>query len=138
VLLVDTSALLAGYDGSEKHHASCLRVLQQSRRRIVSPFVLAELDYLLFQVRGAVGQRAMLSDCARGVFEIASLAPADIEEAMGIIDQYAAMEIGLTDASIVVLAERHKCLDLLTLDQRHFRAIAGPGGKPFRILPFDE
>jgi hypothetical protein len=41
------------------------------------------------------------------------------------------------DASRVVLAERHHTLDVLTLDERHFRAITGPGGRPFRILPGD-
>jgi hypothetical protein len=27
--------------------------------------------------------------------------------------------------------------DLLTLDERHFRALRGPGGRPFRLLPAD-
>ena len=35
------------------------------------------------------------------------------------------------------LAERHGTHDILTLDERHFRAVAGPGGRPFRVLPAD-
>jgi predicted nucleic acid-binding protein len=46
--------------------------------------------------------------------------------------------LGLADASIIVLARRYGCHDILTLDERHFRAITGPGGRPFRILPRDE
>ncbi len=32
---------------------------------------------------------------------------------------------------------RYGVTDLLTLDERHFRAIAGPRGAPFRLLPAD-
>lgn len=48
-----------------------------------------------------------------------------------------AMSLGLADASVVVLAARYGVRDLLTLDERRFRAIRGPGSRPFRILPAD-
>jgi hypothetical protein len=38
--------------------------------------------------------------------------------------------------SIVLLAHRHRVRDVLTLDERHFRVLPGPGG-PFRLLPAD-
>jgi predicted nucleic acid-binding protein len=43
----------------------------------------------------------------------------------------------LADASNVVLANRHDTLDVITLDERRFRALRGPGGRPFHILPAD-
>jgi len=43
----------------------------------------------------------------------------------------------LADASLIVVSERHNVLDLLTLDERRFRAVRGAGGKPFRVLPAD-
>jgi uncharacterized protein len=58
-------------------------------------------------------------------------------EARRIIGQYADFRIGLADASNVVLANRHDTLDVLTLDERRVRALRGPGGRPFRILPAD-
>jgi hypothetical protein len=36
-----------------------------------------------------------------------------------------------------VESERHQIHDVLTLDERHFRAIDGPGGRPFGLLPAD-
>lgn len=138
MLLVDTSALLAGYDGSDEHHEACLRFFNRDERRLLSPFALAELDYLLLKARGGAGERVMLNDVARGVFELASFDSHDVGDAMRVVEHYHDLGIGLADASIVVLAERYKCLDLLTLDQRHFRAISGPGGRPFRIRPFDD
>jgi predicted nucleic acid-binding protein len=53
------------------------------------------------------------------------------------MDRYADLQIGLADASVVVLANRHRTLDLLCTDERHFRALRGSGGKRFRLLPFD-
>src|SRR5439155_459685 len=57
--------------------------------------------------------------------------------AMAIIRRYADLGLGLADASIAVLAERNACSDVLTLDQRHFRVVQGPDGRPFRLLPAD-
>ena len=62
----------------------------------------------------------------------------DVAAAQTIIERYADLQLGLADVSIVVLAQRYNCLDLLTLDQRHFRAVLGPNGVPFRLLPADD
>jgi predicted nucleic acid-binding protein len=40
------------------------------------------------------------------------------------------------DASIAVLAARHRASDVLTLDERHFRVLRA-GEAPFRLLPSD-
>ena len=61
----------------------------------------------------------------------------DIGHARRIMERYADVRIGLADASVVVLANRHRTLELLCTDERHFRALRGQGGQPFRLLPFD-
>ena len=53
------------------------------------------------------------------------------------VDRYQEMRIGLTDASLVVLAARYATTRLLTLDERHFRAIRPLRGDAFTILPAD-
>jgi predicted nucleic acid-binding protein len=53
------------------------------------------------------------------------------------VAKYRALGIGLTDASIAVLASRYGTFDVLTLDERHFRAIRPAPRKHFRILPAD-
>lgn len=103
----------------------------------MSPFVLAELDYMLGARHGQAAQLAMLGEVADGAYELAEFARADIMAALEVIRQYADLRIGLADASIVVLGERHDTVDVLTFDERHFRAIRGPGGRPFRLLPDD-
>jgi predicted nucleic acid-binding protein len=138
VIILDTSGLLAAIDASQRAHEAARRALETAPPPwILSPFILAELDYLLATRVGQPAERALLAEVGRGVYRLDSLEPAEIAAAERIIGRYAELEIGLADASLVVLANRYGTRDLLTLDERHFRALRGPGGRPFRVLPAD-
>ena len=138
MILLDTSGVLAAIDPRQADHSSAADVLVRPQRRILSPFVLAELDYLIATNGGQAAELALLGDVARGAYELETFAAEDVTAAMRVIDRYADLRLGLADASIVVLAHRHHCRDVLTLDQRHFRVVVGPDAKPFRLLPHDE
>ncbi len=60
-----------------------------------------------------------------------------VVEAGKLIRKYGDLDIGLADASTVVLADRHGTLDILTLDERRFQPLRSGRGRPFRLLPFD-
>jgi uncharacterized protein len=138
VIVLDTSGLLAAIDSSQRFHDAAKEVLGGAvDPLILSPFVLAELDYLLATRVGREAELALLEEVARETYRLASFSIGDVAEARRIIVQYADLRIDLADASNVVLANRHDTLDVLTLDERHFRALRGPGGRPFRILPAD-
>ena len=138
MILLDTSGLLAAIDGSQRQHVAARRALEAaSPPWVLSPYVLAELDYLLATRVGQAAERATLEEVARGVYRLEHMEADDIGEAGRVIGRYRDLEIGLADASLVVLANRFGVRDLLTLDERHFRAIRGPGGRAFRILPAD-
>jgi predicted nucleic acid-binding protein len=138
VIILDTSGLLAAIDGSQRHHASALDALMAAPPPwILSAFVLAELDYLLATRVGQAAERALLAEVGRGVFRLEAFDTDDIASAERVIGRHADLELGLADASLVVLANRYGIRDLLTLDERHFRAVRGPGGRPFRLLPAD-
>ena len=48
MIVLDTSGLLAAIDASQRHHVAAAKTLRASDGpRLLSPFVLAELDYLL-------------------------------------------------------------------------------------------
>ena len=138
MILIDTSGLLAALDPRQAHHRAAARVLLRPGRRILSPFVLAELDYLVARHGGQAEELKLLRDVARGVYHLEAFSGAAVEAAVTVIERYADLNLGLADASIAVLAERYRCRSVLTLDQRHFRVILGPGGQPFRLLPFDD
>jgi hypothetical protein len=104
---------------------------------ILSPFVLAELDYLIAKLAGTEVELALLDEVARGAYRLAEFGAGRVALARQVINDYPGLALGLADASLVVLAEVSGTRDLLTLDERHFRAVGGPGGNPFRILPAD-
>lgn len=136
MILLDTSGLLAAIDGSQHQHTQAAAALRQaSAPLLLSPFVLAELDYLLATKVGTGAQRAMLDEVARGAYRLETFTGDDVALAVVILRRYRDLEIGLADASIVVLAERYGVLDVLTLDYRHFHALRGPGRRRFRLLP---
>jgi hypothetical protein len=138
VIILDTSGLLAAIDASQRHHAVSVAALESAKGPLLlSPFVLAELDYLLAKHVGAHAQRALLDEVARQAYQLEPFDGEDVAESRRVMDRYEGLSIGLADASLVVLAVRYGVTDLLTLDERHFRAIAGPRGKPFRLLPAD-
>jgi hypothetical protein len=99
--------------------------------------VLAELDHVLGTRHGHASQLALLDEVAGGAYEVAEFSGAEVKSAAAVIRRYADLEVVLADASIVVLADKHQVVDVLTFDSRHFRAMRGPGGRPFRLLPDD-
>jgi uncharacterized protein len=137
VILLDTSGLLAALDASQNWHAQAAASLAGAAPpRLLSPFVLAELDYLLAARVGESARTGLLCEVERGAYALAPMAGADVGAARRIIERHADLGISLAEASIVVLAERHGLVDVLTLDQRHFRVLA-PHGRSFRLLPAD-
>jgi predicted nucleic acid-binding protein len=138
MIILDTSGLLAALDASESHHAAAATALRTAGEpRLLSPFVLAELDYLLGRRVSVAVERAFLGEVAAGAYQLEPFGNDDIASATDIIDRYPGLDLGLADASILVLAERHRALDILSLDERHFRAVRGPGRRPLRLLPAD-
>lgn len=138
MILVDTSAALQLASSTAHRHAEVVEVVGElDGPFLLSPFVLAELDYMLGTRHGQGAQLAMLDEVGEGTYELAEFDRADVGSAVGVIRRYEDLRVGLADASIVVLAEKHQTSDVLTFDFRHFRAMRGPGGRPFRLLPDD-
>jgi uncharacterized protein len=138
VILLDTSGLLAALDSSQRHHAQAAAALRAAAGPLLlSPFVLAELDYLLATRVGSRAALALLAEVARGAYRLESFDAGDVAIAHEVVEAHEELEVGLADASIVVLSRRYETLDVLTLDERHFRTLRGATGRPFRILPAD-
>jgi uncharacterized protein len=138
VILLDTSGLLAAIDAGQRQHAQAASALRNAEPPwILSPFVLAELAYLLGTRVGVPAQQALLEEVGRGVYRLEPFDADAVADANRVIGRYRDLAIGLADASIAVLASRYGIRDVLTLDERHFRAMRGPSGRPFRLLPAD-
>lgn len=135
-LIVDTSALLAYFDASEPDHAAVDEAIGSvTGSLIVSPYVLAELDYLVATRHGVEAELAVLDELAGGAWKLAGFAADDLSQARSIISEYRDQEVGVADASNVVLADRYRTSSIVTLDRRHFEVLRSIGGKQFTLLP---
>jgi len=138
VILLDTSGLLAALVRNQRSHEPARAALEQaSPPFVLSPFVLAELDYLIAREAGVAAELSLLAEVGTGAYELVPFLGDDVAAAMDVIDRYRDLGIGLADASMAVLADRYRTRQILTLDERHFRALRTPAGEPFVILPAD-
>ena len=138
MILLDTSGLLAALFPDQRQHRACADVIRAAGRPLVlSPLVLAELDYLVTKLAGVDTELALLDEVGREAYRLEPFGALDVLEAREIIEQWRGSAIGLADASIVVLSRRLQTNEILTLDERHFRVLKGHDDRPFHILPTD-
>ena len=137
MILADTSGVFAALDRSQHAHEAARAVVEGGDVLVLSPFVLAELDYLLSTRLSPAASIELLRDVEDGAYDLASFAADEVGEARSVVERYAGLEVGLADASIVVLAARYETRRVLTLDERRFRPLRTPAGKRFTLLPAD-
>jgi predicted nucleic acid-binding protein len=137
-LIIDAGGLFAALNPDQREHDAALRALEhEPPPHVLSPFVLAELDYLIRTRGGVRPELALLGQVSSGAYELASFDASDVARAAAVIDRYRDLRIGLADASIVVLADRYGTHRVLTLDERDFRAVRPLQGGHFTLLPAD-
>lgn len=85
-MIIDTSALLAYFDAGEPDHDAMSRVIDESTDLlVVSPYVVAELDYLIATRIGVDAEIAALREFSGGAWELADFGSSELEEAAGAI-----------------------------------------------------
>lgn len=137
-VVLDTSVLLALLSRRDPAHAAVRAWLADETPVLrTTPLVLAEADHLLGSRVGAVGQRLLHDNLRAGALGDRWWATAAARTA-DVADRYEDLGLGLTDASLVALAEHEGTVRLASLDERHFRAIRPlVGGPAFTLLPAD-
>ncbi|MDB1088138.1 PIN domain-containing protein [Streptomyces sp. ACA25] len=139
VVIADTSALLAFFNQSDKHHQATWEGLARAGHLVVSPCVLTELDYILATKQGSPVSNAVLSyiasRTAAGRWEVPPVGP-HLLAAHALLSDCPA--VGLADAMSVVLAREFRTDVIATLDRRHFRMLRPlTRHDAFRLLPDD-
>jgi hypothetical protein len=134
-LLVDTSGLLVYLDADSQDHAACAAIVDGEDDLVLSPFVLAEADNLITSRMGGKAAAQLLADVAEGAYQLAPFDRRDVQAAGVVLQRFDDLGVGLTDASLVVLADRHESGRVLTFDHRHFRALRWGTRRSFTVLP---
>ena len=135
-MIVDTSALLAYFNAREPDHEAVSGVIDSNDELlVVSPYVVAELDYLIAKRIGVDAELKVLRELSSGAWELADVGVAELELATSIIEKYRDQDIGVADASMVVLADRYHTRRIVSLDRRHFDVLRPIGGGRFSVRP---
>ena len=138
MIVADTSGLLAAFGYDARQHDQARAAYENDRGPVImSPYVLAELDYMILQRAGVKAETVLLREVAAGIFRLAEFDSHDVAAAADLVERYSDLRIGIADASIVVLAARYGTTRVLTLDERHFRAMRPLRADAFTILPAD-
>lgn len=136
MIIADTSGLVAFFSESGRQRDQVTTWLENNdQTMVVSPYVVAELDYLVATRKGVDAELAVLSELAGGAYELADMGAEDLAAASGVVERYRDLGIGVTDASLVVLAQRYQTRTILTLDRKHFSVLRPLGGGLFNIVP---
>ena len=135
MIIADTSGLLALFNKREPTHEQVRGAITDNDLLVVSPYVVAELDYLLATRLGIDAELTVLDELAGGAYELAQMEADDVGEAARLIRRYDDQDIGITDASIAVLARRYGTRTILTLDRHHFGVIRPLDGGRFKLIP---
>lgn len=140
MIVLDTGGLYAFLDIDDADHKAARGVVDNAAGPfLLSPFVLAEVDYLVQRRLGVPAECSLLEDVDSGVYTLVSFHDDDLSQAVALVKQYADLGIGVADASVAVVAGRYRTVDLLSTDERHFRAMRPVrGGDAFRLLPYDK
>ncbi len=136
MIIADTSGLLAFFTESGAQHDAVEGWLKANDPvMVVSPYVVAEVDYLVATRMGLTAELAVLEELSGGAYELAALDSEALAAARSVVSRYGDLGIGIADASLVVLAERYRTRKILTLDRRHFSVVRPLDGGTFEIVP---
>jgi len=102
---------------------------------VVSPYVVAELDYLIATRVGVAAEVETLNEIGGGAYVLPEIGMEDLARAASVIEKHRDQHVGVTGASIVVLAQRFATRKVLTLDRRHFSVLRPLQGGRFTLLP---
>lgn len=87
-----------------------------------SAFTVAEADHLILTRLGVDAELSFIDSLANS-FLVPTIDPQGLRDARQLCARYREQQLGLADASIVVLAARFSTPYLATFDERHFRSV---------------
>lgn len=134
--LIDTGAILAILQKSDKWHEPC----QQAFRQLCFPLltseaVLTELFHLVGDTRAEM--ETAWNFVRSGAVLVGTIEDAELPQLRSLMLQYWDRPMDFADATLVHLANRESLSAILTVDQADFATYRLEGKKRFQVLPID-
>lgn len=136
MLIVDAGPLYAAAASRDKHHRRCVELLSTSPGPLVVPaLVVTEVSYLLGDRIGPHAELAFARSIRAGELVVEPVHARDWTRIEELTEQYLDLPLGVVDASVIALAERHGVDTIATLDHRHFETVKPRHVDSFVLVP---
>jgi predicted nucleic acid-binding protein len=132
--LVDTGAILALLDRTDRWHQACTETFHHLRLPLVtSEAVLAELFHLVGDSRREM--EATWRFLRSGAVTVLPIEDSELGEIHTSMSRYWDCPMGFADATLVHLAKRESLSTVFTVDRGDFETYRIDGRRRFRVLP---
>jgi len=133
-VLIDTGAILALLDRTDRWHQVCVQTFQKLRLPVVtSEAVLTELFHLVGDSRREM--ETAWKFVRSGAIRLAAIEDSELPEIQALMSCYWDRPMDFADATLVYLARREGLSSVLTVDHADFNTYRIEGRKRFRIFP---
>jgi len=132
--LIDTGAILALLDRTDRWHAVCVEAFRQLRLPLLtSQAVLTELFHLVGDNRKEM--ESSWKFVRSGALLLAAIEDPELPEIHSLMSRYWDRPMDFADATLVYLARREGLSTVFTVDQADFETYRIDGRRKFRVLP---
>ncbi len=136
MLVVDSGPLYAAAATADRNHRRSIDLLSGAERPLLVPaLVVTEVSYLLADRIGAYAEVAFGRSISDGELVVEPVLDVEWNRIVELTEQYLDLPLGIVDASVVALAERHHADVIATLDQRHFSVVRPRHTSAFTLVP---
>lgn len=134
--LIDTGAILALLDRSDRWHAACAGAFRQLRLPLLtSEAVLTDLFHLVGDARAQM--EAAWKFVRSGALVVGAIEDGELGNVRTLMSRYWDRPMDFADATLVYLAKRESLSVILTVDHADFATYRIEGRRQFRALPID-
>ncbi len=132
--LIDTGAMLALLDKTDRWHQICVDTFGQLRLPLVtSEAVLTELFHLVGDSRHEM--EAAWRFVGSGAIVLAAIENSELSQIQALMSRYADRPMDFADATLVYLAKREALSTIFTVDHADFDTYRIEARRRFRVLP---
>lgn len=132
--LIDTGAILALLDSTDRWHRICVDAFQQLRLPLItSEAVLTELFHMVGGSRTEM--EAAWKFVGSGALALATIEHSELPEVHALMSRYWDRPMDFADATLVHLAKREAIRTVFTVDYADFETYRIDGRRRFRVLP---
>lgn len=132
--LIDTGAILALLDRTDRWHPICLEAFEQFRLPLLtSEAVLTELFHLVGDSRREMEAAWRL--VRSGAIELAAIDDSELPQIQALMARYSDCPMDFAEGTLVYLAKREGLSTIFTVDHADFNTYRIEGRRRFRVLP---